>query len=76
MIPLQGGVPETVDVSSSKPEMIIRLNLTKYCLASDSARTDVILVLFKQQFLLRFLFQLSILISCKLNLLKFLLINV
>jgi len=76
MIPLEGNVPETVNVSLSNPEVIIRLNLTNYCLFSDCARTNVILVLFKQQFLLRFLFQRSNIISCKLNLVTFLLINV
>jgi len=32
MIPLKGIFSETVDVSLSKPEVIILLNLTKYCL--------------------------------------------
>jgi len=76
MIPLKGSVPERVGVSLSKPEMILRLNLTKYCLSSEPARTNVILVLFKQQILLRFLFQRSNIISYKLNLVTFLLINV
>jgi hypothetical protein len=75
MITLQGNVPETVDVSLSNPEVIIRLNLTNYCLSSDCARKIVILV-FKQQFLLRFLFQRSNIIYCKLNLVTFLLMNV